>query len=65
MNALLGPIDDDGRIPPTQQTRIAAFLMSAHGAQRVEAWHGDLEGVNSVVLHTHVGTYLTSHQLST
>jgi hypothetical protein len=33
MNALLGPIDNDGRIPPQQQTRIAAFLMSAHGAQ--------------------------------
>jgi hypothetical protein len=33
MNALLGPIDSDGRIPPTQQTRIAAFLMSAHCAQ--------------------------------
>jgi hypothetical protein len=33
MSGLLGPIDDDGRIPPRQQTRIAAFLMSAHGAQ--------------------------------
>jgi hypothetical protein len=33
MNALLGPIDDAGRIPPPQQTRISAFLMSAHGAQ--------------------------------
>jgi hypothetical protein len=33
MNALLGPIDDDGRIPPQQQTRVSAFLMSAHGAQ--------------------------------
>jgi hypothetical protein len=33
MNALLGPVDNDGRIPPPQQTRIAAFLMSAHGAQ--------------------------------
>jgi hypothetical protein len=33
MNALLGPTDDNGRIPPFQQTRVAAFLMSAHGAQ--------------------------------
>jgi hypothetical protein len=33
MNALLGPIDNDGRIPPQQQTRISAFLLSAHGAQ--------------------------------
>jgi hypothetical protein len=33
MNALLGPIDHDGRIPPLQQSRISAFLMSAHGAQ--------------------------------
>jgi len=33
MNALLGPLDQEGRIPPQQQTRIAAFLMSAHGAQ--------------------------------
>jgi hypothetical protein len=33
MNALLGPVGDDGRIPPAQQTRISAFLMSAHGAQ--------------------------------
>jgi hypothetical protein len=29
----LGPVDEGGRIPPRQQTRIAAFLMSAHGAQ--------------------------------
>jgi hypothetical protein len=33
MNALLGPIDDQGRVPPQQQTRVSAFLMSAHGAQ--------------------------------
>jgi hypothetical protein len=33
MNALLGPIDNDGRIPPPLQTRISAFLLSAHGAQ--------------------------------
>jgi hypothetical protein len=33
VNALLGPIDQDGRIPPAQQTRVAAFLLSAHGAQ--------------------------------
>lgn len=33
MNALLGPLDGSGRIPVLQQTRVAAFLMSAHGAQ--------------------------------
>jgi hypothetical protein len=33
VNALLGPIDPEGRIPPLQQTRVAAFLLSAHGAQ--------------------------------
>jgi hypothetical protein len=33
MNALLGPVDDQGRIPPSQQTRVSAFLISAHGAQ--------------------------------
>lgn len=33
MSALLGPVDESGRIPPRQQTRVAAFLMSAHGAQ--------------------------------
>jgi hypothetical protein len=33
MNALLGPLDENGRVPALQQTRVAAFLMSAHGAQ--------------------------------
>jgi hypothetical protein len=33
MNALLGPADEAGRIPALQQTRVAAFLLSAHGAQ--------------------------------
>jgi hypothetical protein len=33
MSGLIGPPDEDGRIPALQQTRIAAFLMSAHGAQ--------------------------------
>jgi len=33
MSAFLGPLDEDGRIPPHQQTRVSAFLMSAHGAQ--------------------------------
>jgi hypothetical protein len=31
-NAFLGPLDDHGRIPAYQQTRVSAFLMSAHGA---------------------------------
>ena len=33
INALLGPVDADGRVPALQQTRIGAFLLSAHGAQ--------------------------------
>jgi hypothetical protein len=33
MNAFLGPLDESGRFPARQQTRVAAFLMSAHGAQ--------------------------------
>jgi hypothetical protein len=32
MSALLGPLDSRGRVPPHQQTRVAAFLLSAHGA---------------------------------
>lgn len=32
MSGLLGPLDSEGRVPPSQQTRIAAFLISAHGA---------------------------------
>jgi hypothetical protein len=32
MSAFLGPLDSHGRVPPRQQTRVAAFLMSAHGA---------------------------------
>jgi hypothetical protein len=31
-NAFLGPLDEEGRIPAHQQTRVSAFLMSAHGA---------------------------------
>jgi hypothetical protein len=32
MNQFLGPLDSAGSIPPPQQTRVAAFLISAHGA---------------------------------
>jgi hypothetical protein len=32
MSRFLGPLDSTGRVPPLQQTRIAAFLISAHGA---------------------------------
>jgi len=31
-NSFLGPLDGQGRIPAYQQTRVSAFLMSAHGA---------------------------------
>src|SRR3954454_11494161 len=32
MSQLLGPLDSVGRVPPLQQTRVASFLISAHGA---------------------------------
>ena len=32
MSLFLGPLDSIGRVPPRQQTRVAAFLISAHGA---------------------------------
>jgi len=32
MSEFLGPLDSSGRVPPQQQTRVAAFLISAHGA---------------------------------
>jgi hypothetical protein len=32
MNQFLGPLDSSGGVPPPQQTRVAAFLISAHGA---------------------------------
>jgi hypothetical protein len=32
MSAFLGPLDSIGRVPARQQTRISAFLISAHGA---------------------------------
>ncbi|MCK1716750.1 hypothetical protein [Bradyrhizobium sp. 141] len=53
MSRFLGPLDSEGRIPSHQQTRIAAFLISAHGAlarqyaialpMRIEAaWQSEL-----------------------
>ena len=32
MSQLFGPLDSERRVPPGQQTRVAAFLISAHGA---------------------------------
>jgi hypothetical protein len=32
MSAFLGPLDSSGRVPKRQQTRVASFLISAHGA---------------------------------
>jgi hypothetical protein len=32
MRVFFGPLDPKGRVPPHQQTRVAAFLISAHGA---------------------------------
>jgi hypothetical protein len=53
MSAFLGPLDATGRVPPRQQTRVAAFLVSCHGAmarqlaitlawQTNAAWHTEL-----------------------
>jgi hypothetical protein len=53
MNTFLGPLDAAARVPPRQQTRVAAFLMSCHGAmarqlalavacQMNPAWHAEL-----------------------
>jgi hypothetical protein len=33
MSPFLGPLDIDGCVPAHQQTRLSAFLLSAHGAQ--------------------------------
>ena len=32
MSGFFGPLDAGGHVPPRQQTRVAAFLISAHGA---------------------------------
>jgi hypothetical protein len=32
MSEFFGPLDAEGRVPSRQQTRVAAFLVSAHGA---------------------------------
>jgi hypothetical protein len=32
MSEFFGPLDSEGGVPPRQQTRVAAFLTSAHGA---------------------------------
>lgn len=53
MIPFLGPLDSAGCVPREQQTRVAAFLISAHGAlarhlasalalQSKEAWRGEL-----------------------
>lgn len=53
MSRFLGPLDATGRVPSRQQTRIAAFLMSCHGAMARQlavtlamnmnpAWHTEL-----------------------
>jgi hypothetical protein len=53
-NSFLGPLDDDGRIPAHQQTRVSAFLMSAHGAlgrQLAVALPGSLKDSLQVEIH--------------
>jgi len=55
MSMFLGSLDATGRVPPRQQTRVAAFLVSCHGAmarqlalalvwQMKAAWHTELNG---------------------
>jgi hypothetical protein len=47
MSMFLGPLDPTGRVPPRQQTRVAAFLISAHGAlarQLAFALPGQMKG---------------------
>jgi hypothetical protein len=54
MNPFLGPLDENGRIPAYQQTRVSAFLMSAHGAlarQLALALPGPLHDGLQVELH--------------
>lgn len=54
MNPFLGPLDDQGRIPAIQQTRVSAFLMSAHGAlarQLAAALPGTLRDGLQVEIH--------------
>ncbi len=54
MKPFLGPLDGDGRVPAHQQTRVAAFLMSAHGAlarQLAAALPGRLREGWQVELH--------------
>ncbi|WP_061024766.1 hypothetical protein [Bradyrhizobium sp. CCH5-F6] len=59
MSEFFGPLDPQGRVPPQQQTRVAAFLTSAHGAlarqfaialpaKLVSAWQTEL---NAQVYH--------------
>jgi hypothetical protein len=53
MSTFLGPLEATGRVPPRQQTRVAAFLVSCHGAmarqlaitlawQMKATWHTEL-----------------------
>jgi hypothetical protein len=75
----LGPLDSQGRIPPQQQTRVAAFLMSAHGAlarhlalammtQAKAAWRSELNGqfyheTEIVSLLLHATTWVADPEL--
>lgn len=55
MSVFLGPLDEDGRVPAHQQTRISAFLASAHAAQARQlaaALPGSLRDGWQVELHS-------------
>ena len=55
MSYFLGPLDENGRVPAHQQTRISAFLLSAHGAQARQlaaALAGGLRDAWQVELHS-------------
>ncbi len=55
MSDFLGPLDEGGRVPAHQQTRVSAFLMSAHGAQTRQlaaALAGSLHDAWQIELHS-------------
>jgi hypothetical protein len=57
MNPFLGPLDENGGIPAYQQTRVSAFLLSAHGArarQLAAALPARLHDGSQVALHAQV-----------
>jgi hypothetical protein len=79
VSSLLGSLDSRGRISPQQQTRVAAFLMSAHGAlarytafammtQLKSDWRSELNGqfyheIEIVSLLLHATTWVPDFEV--